>query len=221
MSNSSTQFCNKDGAVPVRGVLEEPEAPNGDALVFTHGAGGNCNSGLLKSVGAQFADAGFLVLRCNLPFRQDRPSGPPRPGDAARDREGLERAVQLMRERVPGRIFLGGQSYGGRQATLLLADKPGLADGLLLTSYPLHPPGKPEQLRTQHFPKLKTDALFVEGSRDPFGAFEEVESALKLIPARTFMVKIEGAGHDLVGKKPGAADNVARTVLAAFQEFFT
>jgi predicted alpha/beta-hydrolase family hydrolase len=103
---------------------------------------------------------------------------------------------------------------------MLLADELELADGLLLTSYPLHPPGRPEQVRTQHFPRLRTPALFIEGSRDAFATFAEMEGALKLIPARTSMIRIEGAGHDLVGRKPAAAEQVARTILQAFEEFF-
>ena len=220
MARESVQFADTSSASPVRGYLHEPQKANGDALVFTHGAGGNSNSALLKALGSVFAEAGYLVLRCDLSYRQARPTGPPRPGDAARDRDGLKRAAELMRLRVHGRVFLGGQSYGGRQATMLLADEPKLADGLLLTSYPLHPPGKPEQLRTQHFPRLQTPALFVEGSRDAFASYEEMENALRLIPARTSMLRIEGAGHDLVGRKPAAAEQLARTILKSFEEFF-
>ncbi len=221
MALHSTRFAEDSGPLPVRGFLHEPARPNGDVLVFTHGAGGNSNSALLVAIADGFAEAGFLVLRCDLPYRQARPSGPPRPGDATHDRQGLARAVQVMRERARGRVFLGGQSYGGRQATVLAAEQPALADGLLLTSYPLHPPGKPEQLRTAHFPRLQTPALFVEGSRDAFASFEEMESAMKLIPVRTAMVKIEGAGHDLAGRKPAAAEKLAATILQAFQNFFS
>jgi len=80
---------------------------------------------------------------------------------------------------------------------MLCAEEPDLVGGLLLLSYPLHPPRKPEQLRTQHFSKLITPALFVHGTRDPFGSIEELQSALKLIPAKTELLKVDGAGHDL------------------------
>ncbi len=72
-----------------------------------------------------------------------------------------------------------------------------MVDRLLLLSYPLHAPGKPEQLRTAHFPKLNTPVLFVHGSRDPFGTLEEMRSAVKLIPAPVELLEVEGAGHDL------------------------
>jgi predicted alpha/beta-hydrolase family hydrolase len=80
---------------------------------------------------------------------------------------------------------------------MLAAETPGLVEGLLLLSYPLHPPKKPQQLRTAHFPNLRTPALFVHGTRDDFGSIEEMRAALQLIPAATTLVPIEGAGHDL------------------------
>ena len=87
---------------------------------------------------------------------------------------------------------------------MLVSENPGLADGLLLLSYPLHPPRKPSQLRTAHLPKLRTPAFFVHGTRDPFGTIEEMKSALQLIPAPHALLEVDGAGHDLLAKKiPG------------------
>jgi len=80
---------------------------------------------------------------------------------------------------------------------MLCAEEPGLVSGLLLLSYPLHPPRRPQQQRTQHLPDLRTPTLFVHGTRDPFGTTEELERALKMIPARTKLITVEGAGHDL------------------------
>ena len=117
-------------------------------------------------------------------------------------------------------MFLGGHSYGGRQSTMLCADHPDLVDGLLLLSYPLHPPRKPEQLRIQHLPKLQTPALFVHGTRDPFGTAEEVESALKLIPAKVRLLRIEGAGHDLGFKGTGKQGDLTLNVLKEFRALF-
>jgi uncharacterized protein len=205
---------------PVRGLLHRPSRPSGDGIVLTHGAGANCHSALLAALAEAYADAGFFALRCDLPFRQTRPHGPPGPGDAARDRAGLESAVRAMRKLVAERIFLGGHSYGGRQATMLCADRPGLVAGLLLLSYPLHPPRKPEQLRTQHLPRLETPALFAHGTRDPFGSIAEMEAALKLVPAKTRLLTIEGAGHDLGFKGKAAPEQVIQSVMAATKEFF-
>lgn len=202
---------------PVRGFLHQPSQPDGNALVLTHGAGANCNSRLLTALAGAFADAGLLVLRCDLPFRHARPFGPPFPAMAARDREGLRRAVEILRQKTSGRVFLGGHSYGGRQATMLAAEQPDLAAGLLLLSYPLHPPRKPTELRTAHFPQLKTPALFVHGGRDPFGSHEEMRSALALLPGRHRLMEVEGAGHELLGKKKD--DDLPESIVRAFQEF--
>jgi uncharacterized protein len=213
------EFSDASAEPVVRGFLHEPAQPNGDALVLTHGAGANCQSKLLIVLAGSFADAGYAVLRCDLPFRQARLHGPPFPALAARDREGLCRAVEVLRPRMSGRIFLGGHSYGGRQGSMLAAERHELVAGLLLLSYPLHPPRKPAQLRTGHFPQLKTPALFVHGSRDPFGSHDEMKTALELIPAQKMLLQIEGAGHELLGKK--AEDALPSIIVQAFQEFFT
>ena len=119
----------------VRGFLH---AVDGDsALVLTHGAGGNADSSLLVALAEAIAESGASVLRCNMPFRQKRPKGPPNPGGAAEDRQGLRRAIECLRERA-AKVYLGGQSYGGRQATMLASEDESVADGLLLISSPLH-----------------------------------------------------------------------------------
>jgi predicted alpha/beta-hydrolase family hydrolase len=215
----------------VRGWLHTPRAPNGDALILTHGAGSDCTAPLLVALGETFGEHGYVVLRCDLPFRQERRTGPPFPGNAERDRAGLRNAVAVLRKSVAGRIFLGGHSYGGRQATMLCAaeselvkaapDKSELVAGLLLLSYPLHPPRKPEQLRVQHLPNLRTPSLFVQGTRDPFGSVEEITNALRLIPAKTELITVEGVGHDLGFKGKARAAELPASILAKFQGMFT
>ncbi len=215
MAHAAEPFLDESSDPRVRGFLHRPVSPNGDALVLTHSTGANCQSPLLVAVAEALAGCGLTVLRCDLPFRQMRPHGPPGPGSAARDREGLRQAVAAMRKTVPRRVFLGGHSYGGRQATMLAADDPGVAAALLLLSYPLHPPQRPTQLRTAHFPQLRVPSLFVQGTRDEFASVEEMTSALELIPARTRLLVIEGVGHSLAKELPV----VAAKVSAAFQEF--
>lgn len=208
------------GGPAVRGSLHRPALFSGDALVLTHGAGSNCRAPVLVVVATALAAKGVAVLRCDLPFRQARPTGPPRRADAERDRAGLRQAVLALRQAVRGRVFLGGHSYGGRQASVLSADEPGLAEGLLLLSYPLHPPRRPSGLRTAHFPRLHTRALFVHGARDPFGSIEEMRRALAVIPGPRELIEIAGAGHDLSGRpqtvtgQPSVAETVARAFAA-------
>jgi uncharacterized protein len=211
------RFENLAEDVAVRGWWHEAARGSGDGILLTHGAGANCESKLLVAVAEAFEGAGFVVLRFDLPFRQERRYGPPRFGNAARDRDGIRRAIEVVKEKVRGRIFAGGHSYGGRQASMLVADEPELADGLLLLSYPLHPPKKPEQVRTAHFPKLRRAAFFVHGARDPFASSEEMEAAVESIRAPHEIMEIEGGGHDLIGK--GAADELAERIVAEFREF--
>jgi uncharacterized protein len=191
----------------VRGVLHYPTHTTGEALALTHGAGANCNAPLLILLARAITEAGFLVLRYDLPFRQQRPKGPPFPAAAARDREGVAAAVAALKQLRAERIYAGGHSYGGRQTAMAAAENPALAGALLLLSYPLHPPNKPEQPRTAYFPELRTPALFVHGTADPFGTLEELRTAIQLIPARTDVREISGAGHDLK-RAPGAFPDI-------------
>jgi predicted alpha/beta-hydrolase family hydrolase len=192
---------NSKQDAPVRGYLHRANGPDADCLILTHGAGANCQSLLLISLAEAFCAAGMTVLRCDLPFRQARPHGPPARGSAERDQAGLRAAVASMRRSCTGRVFLGGHSYGGRQGSMLAAGEPGLVEGLLLLSYPLHPPERPAELRTKHLPDLRTPALFVSGTRDGFGSIAEIEAAMKLIPARTDLLPVADAGHELMTKR--------------------
>lgn len=202
----------------VRGVLHQPDNPSGDAIALTHGAGSNCQAPLLVRLARSFADAGLVVLRYDLPFRQQRPKGPPFPAAAARDREGVAQAVDAVRQLGSGRIFAGGHSYGGRQSAMAASERRGLADALLLLSYPLHPPAKPDQLRTNFFPDLRIPALFVHGSEDGFGSLEELSTALKLIPAATQLLPVERAAHDLKRAGEMGADLLVRLRTLASDE---
>jgi predicted alpha/beta-hydrolase family hydrolase len=203
----------------ISGVLHRPASPGAGAFVLTHGAGSNAHAPLLVKLARAWADAGYLVLRYDLPFRQQRPRGSPSPSGAARDREGVAQAITEVRaamQAIPGLahgpIYAGGQSYGGRQTAMAAAERPGLASALLLLSYPLHPPGKPDKLRTSFFPEWQCPALFVHGTADPFGSPEELHAAVALIPARTDILVVPGAAHDL--KKAG---ELAPQILARLQ----
>jgi hypothetical protein len=227
----------------VRGFLHTPASPNGSGLVLTHGAGSNAQATLLIALAETFSAAGFTVLRCDLPYRQTRSFGPPGPGDAARDRAGIKNAIESIKKILDAplladsarngdvgpnqrqvKIFVGGHSYCGRQSSMLCAElsreEPDLVAGLLCLSYPLHPPRKPEQQRTQHLPDLRTPTLFVSGTRDPFGSIAEMEQALKMIPARTKLMPIEGAGHDLGFKGKAKQEELPKRIFSEFTAFF-
>ncbi len=196
----------------VKGYLHEPVSPNGNGLAITHGAGSNCDAPLLRGMAEAMCEAGLWVLRYDLPYRQARPKGPPFPAQAPRDRDGVRAAAKALREVANGRIYLGGSSYGGRQTSMAAAEDPVLADALLLLSYPLHPPGKASQPRTEHFVKLRTAVMFAHGTRDSFGTIDELKAALTLIPGRTELLAIEGAPH-------GLPSSGAKLVTSRFIEF--
>jgi predicted alpha/beta-hydrolase family hydrolase len=220
VSNEAQSFADDTpGEAPVRGYLHRANNASNGFLVLTHGAGGNCDAPLLVALAEKFAASGLTVLRCDLPYRQRRPHGAPSPSDAKIDQAGLRRAAELMKRQFEGRAFLGGSSYGGRQASMLVAAEPSLVEGLLLLSYPLHPPGRPTQLRTAHFPNLRTPALFISGTKDTFGSIEELEAAIKMIPARKKLVAIAGAPHGLSQKSN--RDEVPAIVTRDFEEFFS
>jgi predicted alpha/beta-hydrolase family hydrolase len=211
VSSAVERFVDDQGDVAVRGALHPPTTPGADGLVLTHGAGGNHDAPVLRAVAEAFAARGTTVLRCDLPFRQARTKGPPSPAGAARDRAGLRRAVELLRDRCPGRVFLGGASYGGRQATLLAAEHPGVADALLLLAYPLHAPGRPDAPRAAHFPGIRMPALFVHGTRDPFATIAELETARASLGGPSALLVVDAAGHDLGrGRTPFAEGATAR-----------
>lgn len=103
---------------------------------------------------------------------------------------------------------------------MLCAEEPNLSVGMLLLSYPLHPPRKPVQLRVKHLPELRVPALFVHGTRDPFGTIEEMGAALKMIPAKTELLRVDGAGHDLGFKGKATPAELVGEVVQAFEQFF-
>src|SRR5271167_3876415 len=129
MTNNTQSFIDATpGEAPVRGFLHRAEHSGNGFLVLTHGAGGNCSAPLLVALAERLAASGLTVLRCDLPYRQRRPHGAPSPSDARTDQAGLRRAVELMKKQFAGHAFLGGSSYGGRQASMLLAEEPSLVE---------------------------------------------------------------------------------------------
>jgi predicted alpha/beta-hydrolase family hydrolase len=188
---------------------------------LAHGAGSSAESPLLVALADALARRGLAVLRCDLPFRQSRPHGPPSPAGAARARAGLRAAAEALARVAPGRIYVGGHSYGGRQATLLSAEHPTVASALLLLAYPLHPPNRPGDPRVAHFPDIRTPALFVHGTTDPFGTVAELRAALGRIPAPTMLHVEAGVGHDLgAGRRSRAAlAELAARIAARWLDF--
>ena len=188
----------------ISGVAHAPAKTPVGVVVLAHGAGGSRDSPLLIAICEQWADRGWLAIRYNLPYRRRRATGPPS-GSAAADRAGIVEAITLARSIIDatgsGRLVIaGGHSYGGRLTSMAVADGQITADTLTLFSYPLHPPGKPDRLRTEHFGAITVPTVFTHGTADPFGSTAELCAAAGLITAPTEIVEITGARHDLASK---------------------
>lgn len=172
-----------------------PKRRRPGALLLTPGAGSNRDHPLLVEL--EEALAPLPVERMDFPYRIAGKKAPDRaPVAVAAVREAADALVATHRFR-PDRLVLGGRSYGGRMCSLAVAE--GLpAAGLVLLSYPLHPPGKPEKLRTEHFGDLRVPCLFISGSKDAFGTPDELESATRAIAGPVTHVWVPGS-HDPKG----------------------
>lgn len=178
------------------------------ALLLTPGAGADRDQAALVAIDEAATADGLVVERMDFPYRRAGRRAPDRaPVLVAAVVEGA--AALAKRARVPaGRVFLGGRSMGGRMCSMAVAD--GLpAAGLVLVSYPLHPPGRPDRLRVEHFPDLRVPCLFVSGTRDAFGTPAELEAATAAIPAPVTHVWLDGGDHGLRRRDAAVADAVA------------
>jgi predicted alpha/beta-hydrolase family hydrolase len=200
----------------IAGLAHEPKGKPKGVVVLTHGAGGSRESPLLRMICDEWARRGWLAVRYNLPYRRRRPKGPPS-GSAASDQAGVAEAIALAHTLTKGPVIAGGHSYGGRMTSMVIADQAAAVDVLTLFSYPLHPPGKPERVRTDHLPRIGAPTVFTHGTADPFGTLDELRPAAALIPAPSEIVEVTGARHDLGSKTldvPALAVDAALRLLA-------
>lgn len=202
----------------IAGIAHHPDGHPRGAVVLTHGAGGSCHSPMLRLLCTTWAERGWLAIRFDMPFRRNRPSGPPSASSADKDRAGIAEVINMARAMVDGPLLAGGHSYGGRQTSMVVAEKGPIVDVLTLFSYPLHPPGKPDRLRIDHLPDIQVPTVFTHGTSDAFGTIAELKEASLLIPGGATIVEITGARHDLGSKTidvPALAIDAALTALAS------
>ncbi len=147
-------------------IYGEPEKAS---LVLAHGAGADAHSDFMQYFAKALAKNGFEVILFNFPYMQKRVlDGKRRPPDRAP--KLLEHYKTVLESIGPrNKLFIGGKSMGGRIASMALAENNELAAGLILLGYPFAPPGKPEKLRTEHFPSIQSPTLIAQGERDTFG----------------------------------------------------
>ncbi len=161
-------------------------------LLLTPGAGGDRQHSTLCAV--EQAVAPLPCLRLNFPNRIAGRRAPDRPSAAIAHIAAAAADFAAELGTTTGHLVLGGRSFGGRMCSMAAAQGLPVA-GLVLLSYPLHPPGAPEKLRTEHFPALEVPVLFVSGLRDPFGSPDEFAAQVSSIPGEVTTVWLPGA-HD-------------------------
>jgi predicted alpha/beta-hydrolase family hydrolase len=174
------------------------------ALLLTPGASATRAHHALVAIDRAVSALGVVVERIDLNARA-------KPEKVI---ETIAEAASTLADRAgvaPKRVVLGGRSFGGRMCSMAVAD--GLpALGLVLVSYPLHPPGKPDQARTAHFPRLRVPCLFVSGTRDAFATPEELTNAARAIKGRVRHVWLDGGDHGLRRQDEAVADAVGAAV---------
>ena len=185
-------------------------------LIVAHGAGAGQQSAFIVGFAHAIAALGANVVTFNFLYTEQKRRIP----DRAPVLEACYNAViAAVREHVIGSadpLFIGGKSMGGRIATQVAAADPDLAiDGLVLLGYPLHPPGKPDQLRDKHLPLVRRPMLFVQGSRDAFGTPVELEPILAALKPRPVLHVVSGGDHSF--KVPSRGRDTQGEVFADVQ----
>jgi hypothetical protein len=200
--------------VTLESVYQGPKRGADRAVLLAHGAGADMNAVALTTVADALAAAKIPSLRFNFPYMSAGRAGPDRPPVlAAAVREAA--ADLAKRAKLPSeRLVLGGRSMGGRICSLVVADAddPLPALGLALLGYPLHPPGKPDQLRVEHFPRVRVPCIFVSGTRDAFGTPDELKRHAKKIKGKVSWHWIDTADH---GFKPLKASGLTQPAALA------
>ncbi|HMK62917.1 MAG TPA: alpha/beta family hydrolase [Acidimicrobiales bacterium] len=167
--------------------------------VLAPGASAGRDQPALVSLDRALSSAGLAVERMDFPYRLAGRRAPDRPSVLV---AAVEEAAQKLADRLgtgTARLVLGGRSMGGRMCSMVVAQ--GMpAAALLLVSYPLHPPGRPDRLRVEHFPDLTVPCFFVSGTRDPFGTPEELEKATGTIGGPVTHHWVDGGDHALRAK---------------------
>ena len=193
------------GADETTAVFELPTgADAGAVFVCAHGAGGHMDDRGMAQLAGELRSRGIAVVRFNFLYKEKR-SG--RPDPMPRLQDCFAAVVARVRDEAdPGLLLIGGRSMGGRAASMLAAE--GFAcDGLLLLAYPLHPAGKPEQLRDKHLPRIDVPVLCFNGTRDALCRRDLMQTALSGVKTRWDMHWLEGADHGFhVLKSSGRTD---------------
>jgi uncharacterized protein len=196
-----------------------PEKQAGIGLLLAHGAGGNQMSRFLVEFASGLAERGIDAVTFNFLYSERKRRLPDRNDKLEacwRALIGAARSEALGPEIARGALAIGGKSMGGRIASqIAAADAEGIG-GLVLLGYPLHPPGRPDQLRTKHLPAIRAPMLIVQGERDAFGTPDELRPVLRQLKAPHELYVVAGGDHSF--KVPKSAGTPQAQVHARVQD---
>lgn len=187
-------------------------------LILGHGAGNDMHSPLLSYVHERVAQAGILAIKFNFPYKERRAKVPDRPPVLEASWRALISSVRQDPQYAPRRLYCGGKSMGGRIASQVVADGVECA-GLVFLGYPLHPPRRPQALRSAHLSRIACPMLFIQGTRDTLCDLQLLRDALQTVRAPARLHAIEGADHSFkvpkqLGRQPQEVwEEIVQTVL--------
>lgn len=164
-------------------------------LVLAHGAGAGQQHPFMTAVATGFAARGVDVVTFDFPYMRERRKMPDRA--PVLEKAFAEIVDAGRRWSAASRFFIGGKSMGGRMATHLGAAQFKGLSGIVVFGYPLHPPGKPDQLRDQHLPAVTAPVLIVQGERDAFGTPQELKGAIDSMTASVHLHTVQRGDHSL------------------------
>jgi uncharacterized protein len=194
--------------------LKPPSWDGKTAVVLGHGAGQGMASPFMTYFHEEIAGSGLLSVKFNFDYMEQRRSAPdPQPKLQARYRAVVSEVISGYQ---PEQVIIGGKSMGGRVASYIAGDTAGV-NGLLFLGYPLHPPGKPQQLRDEHLYSLKLPMLFISGTNDTFAGRDLLERVVDKLGAKATLIWIEGGDHSL--KRRRKEDDSLRIALKAVLEW--
>jgi len=192
-------------------VLEQESGSNRAGIILAHGAGQGMHSPFMTYFHTELARRGFLSIRFDFDYMNEKRRMPdPQPKLQARYRSVVAGVISPYK---PQRLFIGGKSMGGRVASYIAGDTAGV-DGLIFLGYPLHPPGKPDQLRDAHLYILKMPMLFISGTKDTFAGRDLMEKTVAKIGSNATLVWVEGGDHSLKrGRKDAQSLQIAAQAI--------
>ena len=191
--------------------VPEPSGPaaDGKGLILAHGAGNDMTHPFLGFIQQGLADAGVLCVKFNFPYKEAGSKAPDRPALLHQTWQAVIEAVRGDAVLAPRQLFIGGKSMGGRIASLLAAQSTA-CDGLVFLGYPLHPAGRPQRLRTEHWPDIRCPALFIAGTRDALCDLDLLHGELATLGSPATVHEIPEGDHSF--KVPAALKRSQDTV---------